>query len=88
MLFEQDLQLEEKLHAICSGRGAPGRKGGVRGLDGGVHFCGRPGRRMSERLSGCGVQKFNAGGTCGGDPLAADEVVNRGGSESCHGTSM
>ena len=88
VIFQQRFELEEKLHAIGGGRVAPRGKCGMRGLYRRIYFCSGAGRRFSKWLAGGRVGKFNAGGVGRGDPLAADQVVNCGGSNGCHGNSM
>ena len=66
VLFEQHLQLEQRLDAVFGRSAAPFRKGGGGGFDGGVHFGG-----VGQRNAG---QDFARGGI--------DDVAPFGRSES------
>ena len=90
MLFEQHLQLEERLDAVFGRRASPFREGGRGGFDGGIYFAGFGKRNFAQRRARRGIDDFLPVGRSRIGPLPADEMGHAGvGNGGCtHGRNL
>ena len=74
VLFEQHLQLEERLDAVFRRRASPFREGGRGGFDGGIYFAGFCKRNFAQGSARGGIDDFLPVGRSRIGPLPADEM--------------
>ncbi len=79
VIFEQHLQLEQRLNAVLSGRAAPLRISGSSRFDGARHFGGARHRDAPEYFGGCRIDDVVPLGGLRVNPLSVDEMRNFGG---------
>ena len=85
VLFEQHLQLEQRLDAVFGRSAAPFGKGGGGGFDGGVHFRGVGERNAGQHFAGGGIDHVAPFGGVRLGPLAVDVVRQLGGGRCGYG---